>query len=267
MGPQGGEPPHGGHGGITTVHLFEGPYVTCGGERQAVPEGSKRLLAFVALRRGRVERPYAAEALWPFGDDERAAGNLRSALWRLRRAGIDVIVSDKWSLALADHVVVDVQRLSEWASRLIHGAALPEDHSLARLPADALKLLSAWLDDWVIIERERMRQRVLHAMESLSRRLTAMGRYNEAVGVALTAIAAEPLRESAHRALIETHVAQDNRIKADQAFRTFQALIRSELGVDPSRELAALVATVDHAPVTRYPGRAMTALPSFASSQ
>jgi DNA-binding SARP family transcriptional activator len=68
----------------TVVHLLAGPYITVGPERREVPEGSKQLLVFVVLRRRRVERRQAAGALWPLGDEERAAGNLRSALWRLR---------------------------------------------------------------------------------------------------------------------------------------------------------------------------------------
>ena len=59
------------------VHLLSGPYVTIGADRREVPEGSKQLLAFVALRRRRVERRQAAGTLWPFGDEERAAGNLQ----------------------------------------------------------------------------------------------------------------------------------------------------------------------------------------------
>jgi DNA-binding SARP family transcriptional activator len=84
----------------TVVHLLAGPYITVGPERREVPEGSKQLLVFVVLRRRRVERRQAAGALWPLGDEERAAGNLRSALWRLRRARIDVLLADKWSLVL-----------------------------------------------------------------------------------------------------------------------------------------------------------------------
>lgn len=90
--------------GAPVLHLFGGPYVTIGEHRQEVPEGSKRLLAFVALRRTRVERRQVAGALWPFGGDGRAGGNLRSALWRLRGAGIDVMAVDKWALSLNSEV-------------------------------------------------------------------------------------------------------------------------------------------------------------------
>ena len=57
-----------------TVHLFGGAYVSVCGDRYAVPEGSKRLLAFVALRQGRVERRHAAGALWPIGHDGPGGG-------------------------------------------------------------------------------------------------------------------------------------------------------------------------------------------------
>ena len=102
--------------GAQVVRLLGGPYVTAGSRRQEVPEGSKQLLAFVALRRRRVDRRHAAGTLWSGVDEERAAGNLRSALWRLRRTGIDVLLADKWSLALRPDVLVDVHLMDQWAS-------------------------------------------------------------------------------------------------------------------------------------------------------
>src|SRR5690349_1193595 len=66
--------PGGTDGTVPVLHLFGGPYVTFGGGRRDVPEGSKRLLVYVALQRGRVERRSAAGALWPVGDDVRASG-------------------------------------------------------------------------------------------------------------------------------------------------------------------------------------------------
>jgi DNA-binding SARP family transcriptional activator len=230
------------------VHLLDGPYVSCRNERLfLVPEGSKRLLAFVALRRGRVERPYAAGALWPFGDDLRAAGNLRSALWRLRRAGVDVIEADKWSLSLAPGTGVDVYQLASWATRLIRRTAGPQDLTLRHLPADAFNLLPDCHDDWVVLERERVRQRVLHGLEALAQLLTEQARYAEAVEAAMRAVAEEPLRESAQRALISAYLAQGNLVAVQGAYSSFVRLLRRELGVEPSREITYLVAGQDGA--------------------
>jgi DNA-binding SARP family transcriptional activator len=223
------------------VHLFGGPFVTVDQQRLDVPQGSKRLLAFVSLRRRRVERRHASGTLWSFGDDRRAAGNLRSALWRLRLAGIDVVDSDKWSLTLRDGVQVDTHGMSAWADRLIGGSASPSDLTVTPAHVGALDLLPGLYEDWAIIERERLRQRMLHALETLSRQLVALGRYADAVDTALTAISAEPLRESAQRVLIEAHLAEGNRVEARRGYETYCDLVRRELGVEPPGELAALV--------------------------
>ena len=227
--------------GGSTVHLLGGLHVTRYGHHLEVPEGSKRLLAFLCLRSGQVERCHVADTLWPSVDDRRAAGNLRSALWRLRGADVDVLEADKRSIGLRQGVAVDVSELAEWASRLVARRPAPGDLSLRRPLDDALDLLPGCYDDWAIIERERMRQWMLHALEALSRALTAIGRYGEAVEAALMAIVAEPLRESAQRALLEAHLAESNLIEARREFLAYRNLVRRELGVEPSVELAALV--------------------------
>jgi DNA-binding SARP family transcriptional activator len=91
------------------------------------------------------------------------------------------------------------------------------------------------------MERERIRQRMLHALEMLSRRLVSVGRFADAIEAALTAISADPLRESAQRALIEAHAAEANWAEALRAFESYRDLIRRELGVNPSRDLTAFV--------------------------
>ena len=223
------------------INLFGGPYVMIGAQRYQVPEGSKRLLAFVALRGCRVERRHAAGVLWPVGDDNRAAGNLRSALWRLRSAGIDILECDKWSLQLADRVRVDVIGVNQWADRLITGCPRDEDLTTAPARVDALELLPGWYDDWTILERERLRQRVMHALEALSRRFTLLGRHAEAVEAGLCAVNSEPLRESAQRVLIEAHLGECNWVEARRAYLAYRRLLDQELGVSPSRDLTAFV--------------------------
>jgi DNA-binding SARP family transcriptional activator len=223
----------------TVVHLLAGPYITKGPVRRDVPEGSKQLLAFVALHRRRVERRQAAGALWPLGDEERAAGNLRSALWRLRRAGIDVLVADKWSLVLGKDVRVDLHGMEEWATRLIEGRPVKEDLRIPPPAIDALNLLPGFYDDWVLIERERIRQRILHALEALSERLSAAARHADAIEAAMVATRAEPLRESAHRALIKAHTAEGNLSEARRIYLAYRALLHRELGIFPSAKFAA----------------------------
>lgn len=223
------------------LHLFGGPYVTLANIRQDVPEGSKRLLAFVALLRKRIERRHAAGTLWPQGGDRRAAGNLRSALWRLRGTGLDILVADKWSLRLCEDVEVDVHLVGEWASRVIDGNTQDGDLAVSPSWIDALDLLPGWYDDWALMERERLRQRMLHALDALSRHLADAGRFADAIDAAMLAVSAEPLRESAQRTLIEAHMTEGNVVEARRAYQRYRQLVRIELGVEPSHDLLTIV--------------------------
>jgi DNA-binding SARP family transcriptional activator len=225
----------------TAVLLFGGPYVMCDGGRLEVPDGSKRLLVFVALNGGRVDRRFAAGSLRPVGSDERAAGNLRSALWRLKGAGIDVLETDKCTLGMRSGTIVDVGVVCEWAARLVDGSASQADLCLLNWRWEAMDLLPGWYDDWVIFERERIRQRLLHALEALSRRLVEANRCAEAVDAAISAVSADPLRESANRVLIQAHLAEGNLIEARRAYARYRDSLRRELGVDPSEELVNLL--------------------------
>jgi DNA-binding SARP family transcriptional activator len=218
-----------------------GPCVQYPERRVHIPEGSKRLLVFVALHGRRVDRRHVAGVLWPDGDDERACGNLRSALWRLKGAGIDVLEADKVALALGAGVEVDVDLLSDWSDRLINGTARPAELHIWPDALQAVDLLPGWYDDWVIFARERLRQRLLHGLEALSRRLREFGSLGEAVEVAVTAVSLEPLRESAQLVLLEAHLAEGNVIEAIRCFRSYRRILDVELGVEPGQRLVDLV--------------------------
>jgi DNA-binding SARP family transcriptional activator len=255
--------------GESAVLLFGGPCVIHNGGRLEVPDGSKRLLVFVALSTGRVDRRYAAGSLWPEGSDERAGGNLRSALWRLKCAGIDVLETDKCTLGMRRGTVVDVGVVGDWATRLVDGSATQTDLCQLNWRWDAMDLLPGWYDDWVIFERERIRQRLLHALEALSRRLVAANRCAEAVDAAISAVSADPLRESANRVLIEAHLAEGNLIEARRTFERYRDSVSRELGVEPGEQLASLVRAGFRLPVQgrRYRRGVVASIERLAASQ
>jgi DNA-binding SARP family transcriptional activator len=221
------------------LHLFtgasdEGPYLTVGGVRSDVPECGVRLMVWLALRRSRVDRNLTAGTLWPCVDDRRAAGNLRTALWRLRGCGIELVESDKTSLALRTDVDVDVHIAADWARRVIGGEQRDSDLRIVPWFAAATDLLPGWGDDWVIFERERLRHRTLHAFERLSQLLSAAGQFMESIAAARTVVAADPMRESAQRALVEAHLCAGDIAESHRVLRDYTALHRRVFGVDPS---------------------------------
>lgn len=223
------------------LHLFGGPEVSLGARPIDVPDASKRLFAFVAVHQGPASRRQVAATLWPDCDDRRAAANLRSALWRLNGSGLQFVESRRHTLAIAKNVVVDVDVVNDWASRLIDHREVPDDLSASPRDVNTLELLPALPDDWVLFERERVRHRLLHAFEAQSRRLLAAGRYAEALDVALLIVCADPLRETAQRALIECHLAERNLAEAARAYRMYRTLLQHELGEEPGEALTQLV--------------------------
>lgn len=209
--------------------------------RCGVSVGAARLIAYLALHPGDHDRQRIAGTLWPDSPDARAAGNLRSALWRLNALPVELVDVDRCWVALRPEVLVDVRLLSEWAARLISDCRHPDD--LASVPWDVggVELLPGWQDDWLLLERERVRQRLLHAMECMARELIGLNRCAEAVEVALVATSADGLRESAQRILITAHLAEGNHSEARRCFDEHRELVARELGVRPSTSLSALV--------------------------
>ena len=155
---------------------------------------------------------------------------------------------------MAEGVRVDVHQLAGWASRLIHGTAEPADLNTRHVPDHACHLLPGWYEEWVVMERERLRQRVLHALEALAELHSERGRHAEAVDAATRAVTEEPLRETAQRVLLAAYLAQGNQAEARLAYGAFARLLRRELGVEPSRHLTALLGCQD---VTSTRGRAI----------
>src|ERR687898_893897 len=135
------------------------------------------------------------------------------------------------------------RRLAFRARRLIHHHARPWDDDLETL-SDSGELLPDWYDDWLEIERERFRQLRLSALERLCIELTADGRFPEAVQAGVAAVAADRLRESAHRVLIAAHLAAGNPGEALQQYRSCRDVLARRLGWEPSLEMRLLVAAL-----------------------
>ena len=218
---------------------------------------AQRLLAYLALTGGRL-RSVVACALWPDVLDAQALASLRTAIWRADRCVNGIVSRDSSSIALAGFVTVDVADLVEHASQLLGSAAPgPGGHrsGAVRVSPELViefsgrsELLPGWHDDWVECERERLRQLRLHALEAASSRMLRLGEFSLALEAAFEAVRSEPLRETAHRAVIEVHLAEGNAAEAVSAFRRYRSLLRDQLGLDPSERLVAwLNAQLSHA--------------------
>ena len=210
-----------------------------GRELLVLPTSATRVVAFLALNPVQHRRSHVAGQLWPDITEQRARANLRNAVWKANTAADGLVEGDTATVRLRPDVQVDVSRLRAVARDLLHGSqALEVD-----LPPDlfADEMLLGWDDDWALFERERIKQLCLHALEALSHRSLKSGLPAEAIDAALLAVKLEPLRESAHRAISQAHLAEGNVAQARRQFDFYRRLLNSELGFPPSVEYQELV--------------------------
>jgi DNA-binding SARP family transcriptional activator len=225
------------------VGLLGGFSVVSGAEVVDLPIDSQRLVAFLALQGGRVRRAYVAGCLWLDVSQERAFGNLRSALWRLRRHTTDLVDADTHTLALASSAAIDVTTLIDSADRLCSPESDCGEFELDPVPFTQ-ELLPGWYEEWSVVHRERLRQRSLHALEALAERLTTRGRYDRAIQASLAAIDLDPLRESSNRCLIRVHIAEGNYSEALTQYHHYRNQLHTELGIAPSPHLQRLMSEI-----------------------
>jgi len=234
-------------------------------------EAGQRLAALLAVRNGVLARWQAAQLLYADVADDQAGANLRAVIWRMRRCCPAVIEVSGSDIRLSAEITVDYWTAARAAQRLIAGAADGPDDAggMSGLPgagagegagADAAgtaavltaalradlreDLLPGWPDPWLIAERERFHQLRLHALEALCVKLARCGWHGAAVDAGLAVVAADPLRESAQRALIDAYLAEGNTCDAVRQYRAFGGLLRAELGLRPTASLRDRMAAV-----------------------
>ncbi|GGX56923.1 AfsR/SARP family transcriptional regulator [Streptomyces chartreusis] len=218
-----------------------GPFrLEFGSEAVELCRNGQRLMAFVGLR-GRVSRTVLAGTLWPEVSEEHARGSLRTTLWKLPRSDPPLMRCCGDYLLPAADLYVDVHALAETALDLIQECERPLNGGPTLAMLSGEDLLPGWDEDWVLLERERLRQLRLHALDALAESLTRQGKPALALEAAWASVRSEPLRESAHRAVVSAHLAEDNLAEALRHYHAFRCLLHDELGVEPSPAFARML--------------------------
>ena len=201
------------------------------------------LLAYLALRREPIARSTVAAALWPDELDSDARANLRRHLHHLRRAlpevpGIDWLVDDGKLIAWnhAAPASIDVVSFLE----LVGDAATRAD-AVALVEGDFLADLE---DEWLVVERERLRARYLDALLELAIERRHARDFSAAIAFGERLLAEDDLREDVLREIVTARYEAGDRSGALAAFDRFAARLQESIGVEPSPETVALVAAV-----------------------
>jgi len=209
------------------LQVLGGFRLSAGNTVLAIPRSGQRLVAILALR-GPSPRLLVAGLLWPDVPEGKALGCLRTTMWRLRQLQLVVAARPHPELALPSGVAVDAHDPASVVASWRNGSR----HSSELLPG--------WYDDWVLLERERIRQVLLHATERAAEDSLTRGEPEIALTLAMAAVAVDSLRESAHRLVARAHLAEGNVGEARRHVADACQLMIDELGVPPSAALRNL---------------------------
>ncbi len=215
---------------------------------------ARTLVKVLALAPGRrVHREQMMELLWPELTATAAQNNLHQALHAARRAvGADSIALVDGMLELANVVTCDVDTFE-------HRAALARDGAEAQAYESAIDLYSGELlpedryEPWAESRRSALRE--LHG--TLCLELSRLQPPDDAVLTLQRAVAAAPLHEPSHRALMLLYAELGRRQEALVQFHRLRDALQRELAADPDTETRQLyrelLAGADLAPAAPPP--------------
>jgi non-specific serine/threonine protein kinase len=194
------------------------------------------LLAFLAVCPEAHSREKLAALLWGDSTDDQARHSLRTALATIRKElGDGILLADRETVQLNPDtsIWVDVREFEK-----IGDSSISHPQSLISLYQG--DLLTDFYDDWIVPERERLRELYLGLLLAVVQRFRSESQYERAVEYACKILATDPANEKAHQHLIFCYAAMGDRSAALKQYDECARLLHDELGVEPSSETAAL---------------------------
>lgn len=232
------------------IDLFDGFRVSVGGDavpkwvwRRRKPAALVKLLALAPTHR--LHREQILDALWPELDAAAAGANLRKALHHARRAlddgdAVSVICSDTELVWLAPgEVSVDVEAFHTAVGNARRTADLGAYRRAVELYGEGL-LPEDQYEEWAAGARTELHLEFVAVLEEVAGLLEARGDLDDATEFARRLIAADPLREEGHTALIRLHALTGRRGEALRHYEHLSRLLDGELGTEPSAETQRL---------------------------
>lgn len=224
------------------VRLFGQPDVHVAGAPIKFAKRSTTLamLAQLVLCRGRpLSRESLAFTLFPDSDEASALAELRRYLYRANKA-LPERNAEPWIMSDADTVrwngeaeaLVDVFEFEKLASD-----TATQQQAVELYTGD---LLENVYEDWVIAERERLRDRYIALLDELIDRLRAERNFNVAIGYAKRILSSDPWREDALRSLVALRYESGDTAGALAEYDRFARRLRDELAIGPMPETVAV---------------------------
>src|SRR5262245_52115153 len=172
---------------------------------------AQALLAYLAVPAGTAHpRDKLASLLWGCTVETTARTSLRQTLYALRRSLQEAHPAPL--LLEADTVAIDPAAVAVYVRTFEQGmSAVNPDVLMEALGLyegdflDGLTVQEPPFEDWLLRERERLREMALQALVRLLAHQRSTGSSEEATQTALRILALDPLQEAVHRALMSLY--------------------------------------------------------------
>ncbi|HEX2028745.1 MAG TPA: bacterial transcriptional activator domain-containing protein [Nitriliruptorales bacterium] len=246
---------------VVRFWLF-GVFRAASGGGQVLRAGSHKaqeLLALLLLSpSASLSRDTVTEQLWPEADPAASRKAMRQALWHAHQS-FDTAEGDDERLVVADEEQLGINPARRaWVDVDAYRAAVapsegtPADQLDANLLEDLTfgmqlyrqPLLEGWYEDWCIIERERLADLHMTALEKLSIAHELRGEHELAARWARELLIHEPAHERTHRRLMRLYYLTGDRTRALRQYQRCCSLLQDELGVKPAGRTEALAQTI-----------------------
>lgn len=208
---------------------------------------TQALLTYLASPPGQAHsRDKLAALLWGDRSQAQARSRLRESLFVLRRA---LAPADPPCLGLGtEAVVLDAGAVDVDAA--VFGRLVQEGDAESWVRAgelyrgeflQGLAFRGALFEDWLMGERERLRELAVEALAKLlAQQQRVAGPAEAALQTALRLIALDPLQESVHRTLMRLYAQLGRRGAALQQYQMCVSLLQRELDVEPEEDTKQL---------------------------
>jgi DNA-binding SARP family transcriptional activator len=207
---------------------------------------AQALLAYLGLRPGQSHpRDKLAALLWGEKSDEQARGGLRHVLVALRRAlagAPPVALRIEGQTLALDPVGVEVDVVS-FERRIAEGTPRALEDAAELYRGDLLlgfNLSEPLFEEWLVAERERLREMALDALARLLTEQTRAAATERAIQTAVRLLGLDPLQEAAHRTLMRLYARQGRRGAALKQYQVCVGVLQRELGTAPEAETKEL---------------------------
>jgi DNA-binding SARP family transcriptional activator len=214
-------------------------------------------LAYLVVHRD-IDHPREVliEQFWSSSDPDRARSCLGTALSRLRKTlnvggweCLEFSARGEPRISLSAPIWFDVVAFETAVAPALataRGALVPAvlDRLINGLTHYRGDLLRGWYDNWVLAERERLRVLCLRGYRRLMEHYAAVCDCENALVAGYAALRIEPLQELVHQRVIELYHLSGQRAAAIRQYERLVVMLRSELGIGPSKATQVAIARV-----------------------